>query len=128
MERRLDGWDLLVIYLDGIQFGDYHVLGAVGVDSEGHKHVLGVREGASENAAAVRAGRLEGAEVGPRPGVRTPAPGPAVRLLPQQAAHPSSVSPPPGVVMRAVVLRTTGLFALIGRPVEGIREHLLAGH
>ena len=43
MERRLDGWDLLVIYLDGIQFGDYHVLGAVGVDVEGKKHVLCVR-------------------------------------------------------------------------------------
>ena len=55
MERRLDGWDLLVIYLDGIQFGDYHVLGAVGVDVEGHKHVLGVREGASENAEVARA-------------------------------------------------------------------------
>ena len=55
MERRLDGWDLLVIYLDGIQFGDYHVLGAVGVDVEGKKHVLGVREGASENAEVARA-------------------------------------------------------------------------
>jgi len=55
MERRLDGWDLLVIYLDGIQFGNYHVLGAVGVDVEGHKHVLGVREGASENAEVARA-------------------------------------------------------------------------
>ena len=55
MERRLDGWDLLVIYPDGIQFGDYHVLGAVGVDVEGKKHVLGVREGASENAEVARA-------------------------------------------------------------------------
>ena len=55
MERRLDGWDLLVIYLDGIQFGDYHVLGAVGVDVEGKKHVLGVREGASENTEVARA-------------------------------------------------------------------------
>ena len=54
MERRLDGWDLLVIYLDGIQFGDCHVLGAVGVDVEGKKHVLGVREGASENAEVAR--------------------------------------------------------------------------
>jgi putative transposase len=50
MERRLDVWDLLVVYLDGIQFGAYHVLAAVGVDSEGKKHILGVREGASENA------------------------------------------------------------------------------
>jgi len=50
MERRLDAWDLLVVYLDGIQFGDYHVLAAVGVDTDGVKHVLGVREGASENS------------------------------------------------------------------------------
>ena len=35
MERRLDAWDLLVVYLDGIQFGAYHVLAAVGVDTEG---------------------------------------------------------------------------------------------
>ena len=34
---------------------DYHVLGAVGVDVEGKKHVLGVREGASENAEVARA-------------------------------------------------------------------------
>lgn len=55
MERRLDAWDLLVIYLDGIQFGSYHVLAAVGVDSDGKKHVLGVREGASENAEVCKA-------------------------------------------------------------------------
>ena len=55
MERRLDAWDLLVVYLDGIQFGAYHVLAAVGVDTDGTKHVLGVREGASENAEVTRA-------------------------------------------------------------------------
>ena len=49
MERRLDAWDLLVIYLDGIQFGAHHVLAAVGVDTDGKKHVLGMRQGASEN-------------------------------------------------------------------------------
>ena len=43
MERRLDARDLLVIYLDGIQMGSHHVLAAVGVDSDGKKHVLGVR-------------------------------------------------------------------------------------
>ena len=47
MERRLDAWDLLVIYLDGIQMGSHHVLAAVGVDSDGKKHVAG-REGRSE--------------------------------------------------------------------------------
>ena len=55
MERRLDAWDLLVVYLDGIQFGAYHVLAAVGVDTDGTKHVLGVRKGASENAEVTRA-------------------------------------------------------------------------
>ena len=49
-ERDLSGLDVLVVYLDGIVFGDYHVLAAVGVDAEGRKHVLGVRGGASENA------------------------------------------------------------------------------
>lgn len=70
MERRLDGWDLLVVYLDGIQFGAYHVLAAVGVDDDGKKHVLGVREGASENAEVARA-LLEGlVERGLDPGRR----------------------------------------------------------
>ena len=55
MERRLDAWDLLVIYLDGIQFGAHHVLAAVGVDDDGKKHVLGVRQGATENAVVTRA-------------------------------------------------------------------------
>lgn len=55
MERRLDTWDLLVIYVDGIQFGVHHVVAAVGVDSDGKKHVLGMREGASENAEVTRA-------------------------------------------------------------------------
>jgi putative transposase len=53
-ERRLESLDLLVIYLDGLSFGAHHVLGAVGVDSEGHKHVLGVAEGASENQVVAR--------------------------------------------------------------------------
>lgn len=57
-ERRLDDLDLLVIYVDGVIFGEHHVLGAVGVDTEGHKHVLGVAEGASENQVVAR-GLLE---------------------------------------------------------------------
>ena len=44
-----------MIYLDGIQFGAQHVLAAVGVDSDGNKHVLGVRQGASENGELTRA-------------------------------------------------------------------------
>jgi len=49
-ERRFDERDILAIYLDGIQFGDCHVIVALGVDCEGRKHVLGLREGSSENS------------------------------------------------------------------------------
>ena len=49
-ERRFDKTDILVIYIDGIQFGDCHVIVALGVDSGGSKHVLGLREGSSENS------------------------------------------------------------------------------
>jgi transposase-like protein len=54
-ERRFDDLDILIIYLDGLIFGAHHVLSAIGVDVEGRKHVLGVVEGASENAAAAKA-------------------------------------------------------------------------
>ena len=53
LERRFDAIDLLVIYIDGMQFGEHHVISAVGVDRAGHKHVLGMQQGATENAAAV---------------------------------------------------------------------------
>ena len=55
MERRPEEWDLLVIYLDGIQLGAHHVLAAVGVDTDGKKHVLGMRQGASENTEVTTA-------------------------------------------------------------------------
>lgn len=50
--RPLDLLELLIIYLDGLVFGDHHVIGAVGVDAQGRKHVLGLASGASENAAS----------------------------------------------------------------------------
>lgn len=53
-ERRFDGHDILLIYLDGLRFGRQHVLAAVGVDGQGNKHVLGLRQGASENAVVVQ--------------------------------------------------------------------------
>lgn len=52
LQRRFDEVELLVIYLDGRVFGDHHMISAVGVDSAGHKHVLGIQQGATENAAA----------------------------------------------------------------------------
>jgi transposase-like protein len=57
-ERRWDKVELLVIYLDGIVFGDHHILAAVGVDTGGNKHVLGIAEGASETQVVAQ-GLLE---------------------------------------------------------------------
>jgi putative transposase len=54
MERRFDEVELLIIYIDGMHFGDQCVLAAVGVDVEGCKHVLALREGATENAEAAK--------------------------------------------------------------------------
>jgi transposase-like protein len=50
--RRFDQLELLIIYLDGLVFGDYHRVCAVGMDAQGRKHILGVAQGASENAAS----------------------------------------------------------------------------
>ncbi len=70
LNRRFDEVKLLVIYIDGIVFGDHTMIGAVGVDTEGNKHVLGIREGATENSTVVKElledivarGRQSGAE------------------------------------------------------------------
>jgi transposase-like protein len=45
---------LLVIYIDGMEFSNHVVIGAVGVDVDGRKHVLAIREGATENATVVK--------------------------------------------------------------------------
>jgi transposase-like protein len=49
-ERQFDDKDILAVYIDGIRFGDCHVIVALGVDSGGYKHILGLREGSSENS------------------------------------------------------------------------------
>src|SRR5436305_8624586 len=58
LERRFDEIELLIIYIDAMHFGELNseqcVLAAVGVDIEGRKHVLALREGATENAAAAK--------------------------------------------------------------------------
>jgi putative transposase len=55
MNRELGGLKLVALLIDGVHFGEHVVLAAVGVDEHGGKHVLGLREGATENAAAVKA-------------------------------------------------------------------------
>ena len=54
-ERRFDEKEILIVYIDGIVFSGHHVIVALGVDGEGHKHVLGLRDGASENATVCTA-------------------------------------------------------------------------
>lgn len=53
LSRRFDHLKILIIYIDGVVFGEHAMIGAVGVDSEGHKRVLGIREGATENSTVV---------------------------------------------------------------------------
>jgi transposase-like protein len=69
-ERNFSEKDILIVYIDGMRFGPYHVIAAVGVDTEGHKHVLGLREGASENAEVVKCLLEELVERGIKPGRR----------------------------------------------------------
>jgi putative transposase len=52
MHRSLGQIELASILIDGLGFTDHVVLVALGVDTEGRKHVLGLHEGATENATA----------------------------------------------------------------------------
>lgn len=69
-ERTFHDLDILIIYIDGLRFGEHHVLGAIGVDVGGHKHVLGLREGASENTTTVTLLLQDLVERGVAPGRR----------------------------------------------------------
>lgn len=53
-EKTFRDIELLAVWIDGIQIGQWHVVCVVGVDPEGNKHVLGIREGATENAEVVK--------------------------------------------------------------------------
>lgn len=57
-QRALAEWNFCAIYIDGTGFADHTVVVALGVEKDGTKRVLGVVEGASENAEVVR-GLLE---------------------------------------------------------------------
>jgi len=50
LERDLSELGICVIFLDGKEFHDYTLITALGVDSEGRKHILGLWPGATENA------------------------------------------------------------------------------
>lgn len=53
-ERRLDKLDLAAVMIDGIHFRERVILVALGIDTAGHKHILGLHEGSTEAARVVR--------------------------------------------------------------------------
>ncbi len=55
MRRDLSGLKLVALLIDGVHFAEHVVLAAVGIDASGEKHSLGLREGATENAATCTA-------------------------------------------------------------------------
>ena len=50
LEKSLSGLDLCAIFIDGIEFKGDHLIVALGIDITGHKHILGLWQGATENA------------------------------------------------------------------------------
>jgi len=52
-ERPLGELDLAVVMLDGIRFAEFLLIVALGIDAGGHKHVLGLWQGGTENATVV---------------------------------------------------------------------------
>ena len=55
LERDLAKFVFCAIYIDGIEFKGRHMLVALGVNNDGAKTVVGMRQGASENALVVSA-------------------------------------------------------------------------
>lgn len=53
-QRSLAGLDILVVFVDGIHLGDTVYVTAVGIDSQGKKHVLGFEPGSTENSGVCR--------------------------------------------------------------------------
>jgi putative transposase len=59
-QKQMDAWlgrdlsqlDLVALMIDGIVIAEHVMLVALGIDSDGNKHVLGVREGATDFVAS----------------------------------------------------------------------------
>jgi len=52
--RSVEGLDLPVLMFDGTAMGDHVLIVALGIDTEGCKHILGVREGTTESFEVCR--------------------------------------------------------------------------
>ena len=55
LRRDLTAINLAVLMIDGLHVDDHVVLVAMAVDTDGNKHVLGMREGATENSTSCKA-------------------------------------------------------------------------
>ncbi len=55
LARPLDDLDVRVLFIDGLHFQEHVILIALGVDLQGHKHVLALHEGTTENATVCKA-------------------------------------------------------------------------
>jgi transposase-like protein len=55
LARPLDDLDVRVVFIDGLHFREHVILIALGVDLQGHKHVLALHEGTTENATVCKA-------------------------------------------------------------------------
>ncbi len=51
----LDDLDIRIVLIDGVHFRDHVILLALGVDAQGTKHILALREGTTENATVCKA-------------------------------------------------------------------------
>ena len=60
LAQPLDGLEVRIILIDGLHFRDHVILVALGVDSQGRKHVLALCEGTTENATVCKVGRADG--------------------------------------------------------------------
>lgn len=54
LERRLEDIDIAVVLIDGVQLGGQTIVVALGIDTQGIKHVLGMWQGSTENKTVVR--------------------------------------------------------------------------
>ena len=53
-ERPLGNLELVALVIDGIEFHEYLLVVALGIDTAGRKHVLGLWPGATENATVCK--------------------------------------------------------------------------
>ncbi len=110
LSRPLGELDLWVVMIDGIAYRDHAILVAMGIDSIGKKHVLGVREGTTENSAV--AGALLSDLVD--------------RGLPTD--HPLLFVIDGGKALRKAIRRVFGEFGVVGRcqvhKMRNVLEHL----